>query len=662
MQRRKETEKYFSKLMQLGIYSPIQALYYFPKRTQYINIKPFSLDLTEGYFRGIVQGTPRIVRYRKVPFVQFKFMTNNQLISIIAFNQTYLAKVLQSDMSVVVHIKKSTRNWVASKVFYRESPIQHESEYTLLKGMRQAKFRDYLRKCLVEVRITDFLPEVLHRKYQLIERKRAFMRMHFPQNATEKEEAIRYFKYEEAFLFYLQLMLRKQEIQQVVGKNKAIKHEDVARFTTQLPFKFTTAQQNVIQEIITDLNSNHLMHRLLQGDVGSGKTIVALLAAYVQICRGYQVVLLAPTTILAEQHLLEAQKYLMTLGVRISFLRSQMKKRERDQLLVDLKNGAIQLLIGTHALLEDDITFHNLGMGIIDEQQRFGVEQRKQLRGKGQLVDMLYMSATPIPRTLAISLFGDLSVSTIDELPAGRAKIATKIVRKRDWLQVVENIKETIGRGEQVYIVCPLIEASELVDLGNLLHVYEMVKKDLPADVCVGMLHGKQKNEEKQSTIADFTNEKIQVLVSTTVVEVGVHVDKATLMVIYDAQQFGLSQLHQLRGRVGRSSRAARCLLISDQQNQRLELLTRSQDGFFLAQQDLILRGPGDFFGSKQSGLPSFKLVNLLEDVKLLEAAKADAYETIKRLATLIGDERKQFAKIEEYIALRKKDITDFID
>jgi ATP-dependent DNA helicase RecG len=662
MQRKKETEKYFSKLMQLGIYSPIQALYYFPKRIEYINIKPFSPELTEGYFRGIVQGASRIVRYRKVPFVQFKFMTNNQLISVIAFNQTYLAKVLEPEMSIVIHAKKSSRNWIASKVFYRKTPIQHESEYALLKGMRQAKFRDYLRKCLVEVKIHDFLPEALHRKYQLIERKRAFTRMHFPQNETEKAEAIRYFKYEEAFLFYLQLLVRQQEIQQVVGKNKAIKQEAVDRFTSQLPFVLTAAQTRVIDEVLADFNSEKLMHRLLQGDVGSGKTIIALLAAYVQIAQGYQVVFLAPTTILAEQHLYEAQKYVTPLGVRVGFLRSQMKKREREQLIEDLRTGAIQLLIGTHALLEDDIVFQNLGFGIIDEQQRFGVEQRKLLRAKGALVDMLYMSATPIPRTLAISLFGDLSVSTIDELPAGRVKIATSIVRKREWTRVIAKIEETIGRGEQVYIVCPLIEASETLDLGNLLHVYEKVKRDLPPDILVGMLHGKQKNEEKQSTIADFTNEKIQVLVSTTVVEVGVHVDKATLMVIYDAQQFGLSQLHQLRGRVGRSSRAAQCVLISDQQNKRLELLTRSQDGFFLAQQDLVLRGPGDFFGSKQSGLPSFKLVNLLEDVKLLEAAKADAYETISRLSTLIGDERKQYAKIEEYIALRKKDITDFID
>jgi len=275
---------------------------------------------------------------------------------------------------------------------------------------------------------------------------------------------------------------------------------------------------------------------------------------------------------------------------------------------------------------------------------------------------MLYMSATPIPRTLAMSVFGDLSVSTIDELPAGRQEIKTKIVRKKNWEQIVQKINETVRRGEQVYIVCPLIEASENLDLGNLTHVYEQVIHDLPKDVRVGMLHGKQKNEDKQQTISDFVAQDIQVLVSTTVVEVGVHVDKATLMVIYDAQQFGLSQLHQLRGRVGRSSRQAECMLISDYQNKRLELLETSQDGFFLAQQDLIMRGPGDFFGHKQSGLPTFQLVDLLDDVRLLESAKVDAKDTLERLDSLTEHERKQYAKIEEYIALREKQIADLID
>jgi len=662
MQRGKETQKYFSKLMQLGIYSPIQALYHFPKSIQYIDIKPFSESLNEGHFRGTVQGTPRIVRYRKVPFVQFRFTSNNQTVSVIAFNQTYLAKILEPNMSIVIHAKKSQRNWVASKIIYRDGPIQHESEYVLLKGMRQEKFRKYLRKCLVEVKISDFLPEVLHRKYQLIERKRAFTRMHFPQNATEKEEAIRYFKYEEAFLFYLQLFLRKQELHEAEGKPKPVNEADISRFIAQLPFQLTGAQERVINEIVADLTGAKTMHRLLQGDVGSGKTVIALLAAYLQIAQGYQVVLLAPTTILAEQHVKEAEKYLAPLGVRIALLRSQMKKSERMSIMDDLQRGDVQLLIGTHALLEEDVEFHNLGMGIIDEQQRFGVEQRKALRKKGEGIDMLYMSATPIPRTLAISVFGDLSVSTIDELPANREPIQTEIVRKKHWADVVAQIVETTERNEQVYVVCPLIEASETMDLGNLIAVYEKVVADLPPSISVGMLHGKQKNEEKQKMIADFTAGDIQVLVSTTVIEVGVHVDEATLMIVYDAQQFGLSQLHQLRGRVGRSSKPARCLLISDHQNKRLELLKSSQDGFFLAQEDLIMRGPGDFFGSKQSGLPSFQLVNLVDDVKLLEAAKLDVKEMISRLATLDAYERKQYAKIEEYMTLKKKDITDFID
>lgn len=654
------TTKYLQQLTELGIQSPIQALYHFPKSIQYIEIQDFSPEVEQGVFQGIVQEKPSTVRYGKVPFVRFNFITNNHRLPVICFNQAYLTKILTSGMEIVIQAKKSKRNWVVSKVFYKNlDAIGNESEYQLLKGMRQAKFREYLQHCLDNLIIDNFFPQQLHDKYKLISRKRAFQYMHFPRNHQEKEQAIRYFKYEEAFLFYLNLLLRKKENQEVEGKHKQIKETDIQAFTTKLPFEMTNAQKKVVQEIIKDMNGQTIMHRLIQGDVGSGKTIVALLAAYVQIQAGYQAVFLAPTTILAEQHLKEATKYLADLGVNIAFLRSQTKKDVRLQILADLQSGKINLLIGTHALLEDDVLFQNLGLAIIDEQQRFGVEQRKKLRKKGELVDMIYMSATPIPRTLAISVFGDLSVSTIDELPAGRQKIATRVVQKKYWQNVVQEIISTVEKGEQAYVVCPLIEESETMELGDLHFVYQQLQADLPQTIKLGMLHGKQKNEEKNAIIEAFAQEQIHVLVSTTVVEVGVHVDKATLMVIYDAQQFGLSQLHQLRGRVGRNARAAQCLLISDHKNKRLQLLEKSQDGFFLAQQDLELRGPGDFFGQKQSGLPTFKLINLLEDINILEVAKADVVTVLQQLES---KQAPQHEKILQYIEARKKAITDFID
>lgn len=655
----KFNQKYLNQLTELGIKTPIQALYYFPKSIQYIELTPFTPELEMGVFRGIVQAKLTVIR-GKVPFVRFTFITNDSLVPVICFNQSYLTQVLEAGSEVVIVAKKSKRNWVVSKVYYKNiDAIGNESEYSLTKGMRQNKFREYLQYCLEHLTIDNFIPDALHKKYRLISRATAFQYMHFPANSEEKEQAIRYFKYEEAFLFYLNLFLRKKEMQEVLGKNKKIPADALNDFTEQLPFALTSAQKRVLNEIIRDITSSKIMHRLIQGDVGSGKTIVALLTAYLEIKAGYQAVFLAPTTILAEQHLKEAQKYLAPLGINIAFLRSQTKKDVREELLTKLAAGELDLLIGTHAVLEDDVVFNKLGFAIIDEQQRFGVEQRKKLRQKGDLVDMIYMSATPIPRTLAISIFGDLSVSTIDELPAGRQKIETRIVQKRFWSNVIKEIIATVERGEQVYVVCPLIEESEVMELGDVNYVFELLRQDMPTNMTIAMLHGKQKNEEKNTIIEQFAQEKIQVLVSTTVVEVGVHVDKATLMIIYDAQQFGLSQLHQLRGRVGRNSRPAKCLLISDQKNKRLQLLESSQDGFFLAQQDLELRGPGDFFGQKQSGLPTFRLINLLEDINILEVAKTDAMTILAELAI---QKTNDYDKIKQYVEVRKKEITDFID
>ena len=656
----KAQEKYQRQLMELGIYSQIQALYYFPKNTAYIEEMDFSPELEKGVFRGVVMTKPSIVRRGRAPFVRFSFITNNKILPLICFNQTYLQKTLEPGMEIVIIVQKSKMNWIVNKVYYKNlDAIGTESEYPLLKGMRQAKFRTYLQEILDTLPITNFLPESLHKKYRLLPRKQAFQQMHFPEAPEDKIEAMRYFKYEEAFLFYLNLLLRKKEAREVEGKSKHIDTTDIEVFKAELPFTLTSGQEKVLQEMILDITSPQIMHRLVQGDVGSGKTIVALLLVYLQYKAGYQSVFLAPTTILAEQHYQEAKKYLEKLGLKIAFLRSQTKKSERDALLKKLADGAIDLLVGTHALLEPDVVFKNLGFAIIDEQQRFGVGQRKKLRQKGDVVDMLYMSATPIPRTLAISIFGDLSVSTIDTLPAGRQKITTKIVQKRYWSNVIRAITETVHRQEQVYVVCPLIEEGENSELGNVHFVYDQLKADLPADIVVGILHGRQKNEEKQQVIDAFSQGIIQVLVSTTVVEVGVHVDLATLMVIYDAQQFGLSQLHQLRGRVGRNARASTCLLISDQKNKRLQLLETSQDGFFLAQQDLELRGPGDFFGQKQSGLPTFRLIDLIQDSKILEVAKEDVAEILEEIEL---ETAPDYNKIKQYIRAHQDELTDFID
>ena len=655
----KITPKFKEQLIEIGVETPIKALYYFPKTTNFLEVRTFFPTLEKGVFRGIVQTPPKIIRRGKSAFARFTINCDGYDIPLICFNQTYLGQKIIVGMEIIIIAQRSKSNWVVSKVYYKDlANLQTESEYTLPKGMQQKRYRSYLEHCLNKLIIEDFLPEELHEKYKLIERKTAFIWMHIPQSSEQKLQANRYFKYEEAFIFYLNLLLRKQYFTTPeTNINKKNVTAPLTEMLELLPFTLTGAQLRVLEQITFDFNQSTLMHRLLQGDVGSGKTIVALLAAYSKMISGVQVAFLAPTTILAEQHFNNAQKLFDNTDLKIAFLRSQTKKKERVKLLQELSDGEIDLLIGTHALLEDDVIFSELGFAIIDEQQRFGVEQRKKLREKGVNVDMLYMTATPIPRTLAISVFGDLSVSTIDELPAGRQEIVTKIVQKLHWQTVVRHIIENCERNEQVYVVCPLIEESELTDVSNILTVAEQLEKDLPKSIKIGVLHGKQKNEEKQTIIQEFSANTVNVLVSTTVVEVGVHVDSATLMVIYDAQQFGLSQLHQLRGRVGRSTLASMCLLISDYKNPRLQLLEQSQDGFYLAQRDLELRGPGDFFGSKQSGIPTFKILNLVEDAKILQYAKNDVARV---LATF--EQQENIGKIKQYIDAKKAEILEVID
>ena len=655
------TDKYKAQLVELGITSPIKALYYFPKSVQYIEERLYTAEAQEGIFRGTALTKPTAFRTGRTVFSRFRFLTNGAELALICFNQAFLQKVIDIGTELVVVAKKSKNNWVVSKVYYKDlDNIGTESAYSLLKGMRQPKFRSYIEACLTELPVQNFLPDTIHQKYKMIPRKEAFQYMHFPQSDEEKKQAIRYFKYEEAFLFHLNLLLRKQTFQKIEKpKQKNIDRKYMVEIEQALPFSLTQAQKKVLEEIVKDFENDYIMHRLVQGDVGSGKTIVAIISAYLQIKAGYQIAFLAPTTILAEQHFKNTVSLLEHLGVSVAFLRSQTKKKERLAILDKLKNHEIDVIIGTHALLEADVQFANLGLAVIDEQQRFGVEQRKLLRKKAEAVDMLYMTATPIPRTLAMSVFGDLDVSTIDELPEGRQKITTRIVQKKHWENVLADIIATTDRAEQVYVVCPLIEESETLELGNLMAIFEQLKGELPTHLRIEMLHGKQKNEEKQEIIERFTKKEIDILVSTTVVEVGVHVDSATLMIIYDAQQFGLSQLHQLRGRVGRSSLASTCLLISDHKNKRLQAMTKSQDGFYLAQQDLELRGPGDFFGQKQSGIPTFRLLNLVEDYKILQVAKEDVVEI---LAKVLLEEIPEIDKIQQYIINKRDKMEELLD
>jgi ATP-dependent DNA helicase RecG len=439
--------------------------------------------------------------------------------------------------------------------------------------------------------------------------------------------------FDEFFLVELNLAIRKAGIEK--EKSTPIKSAGgwAEKLKSSLPFELTGAQLRAYGEIVTDLRKPHPMHRLVQGDVGSGKTLVALMSAAFAAEGGMQTALMVPTEILAEQHLGNAKKYLEPLGMKVGLLTGTVKSKERAAVLQDLKDGKIHVLIGTHALIEDDVEFRKLGLVVIDEQHRFGVEQRTKLKRKGLSPHFLVMTATPIPRTLAMTVYGDLDVSLIDELPKGRQPIVTRKTYQSKRDLVMGFVRDHVEKGRQAYIVYPLIEESETLDLKNALEEHEKVSEGFP-QFKVGLLHGRMKPQEKDDVMNRFRRGEIQILVSTTVIEVGVDVPNANIMVIEHAERFGLSQLHQLRGRVGRGEYKSYCVLVlgyalSEEARARADIMESTNDGFKVAEADLEMRGPGEFLGTRQSGLPGFKMANLVRDVRILQDARAAAFEVI---------------------------------
>lgn len=512
--------------------------------------------------------------------------------------------------------------------------------YPEIENLTSAKI-SRLIKTVVGQEIPEILPSSILKKYELMPLEQALREVHDPP----VDQGDKFLKFEapsqkriifdEFFMIELHLAAKRAGIEK--EKSTPIKASGslAEQLEKGLEFELTGAQKRAYAEIVTDLAKPHPMHRLVQGDVGSGKTLVALMAAAFAAEGGLQTALMVPTEILAEQHYQNASKRLAPLGLRAALLTSQVKTKERAQILEDLKSGKIHVAIGTHALIQDDVEFKNLGLVIVDEQHRFGVEQRNKLKRKGLSPHFLVMTATPIPRTLAMTVYGDLDVSVIDEMPKGRIPIVTRKTFQSKRPQVMGFIREHVAAGRQAYIVYPLIEESETMDLKNALEEYEKVKNDFP-EFQVGLLHGRMKAAEKDEVMGKFRRNEIQILVSTTVIEVGVDVPNANIMLIEHAERFGLSQLHQLRGRVGRGQYKSYCILmqgyaLSDEAAQRADIMERTNDGFKIAEADLEMRGPGEFLGTRQSGLPGFKMANLVRDVKVLQAAREAAFELATR-------------------------------
>ncbi len=645
-------------LAEMNILTVKDLLEYFPYRYEDYRLR----DLAEVKHdervtvEGKIHSEPTLMYYgRKRSRLTVRILVGRYLIQAVLFNQPYIKSKLMINENVTVtgkwdqHRQTITVNEIQvghqliSKDF---EPIYTVKGKVTVKGIRRfinLAFSQYGQY------IEETLPSRYLMKYKLMNRMDALKIMHFPPNQEDLKQARRRFVYEEFFYFQLKMQaLRKVEREHSKGVIQSYNLEMLKAFIQSLPFSLTNAQKRVINEILSDMKSPYRMNRLLQGDVGSGKTAVAAIALYASKTAGFQGALMVPTEILAEQHAESLRLMLEPFHIRSELLTSSIKGKRRRELLQQLKDGEIDVLIGTHALIQEEVVFANLGLVITDEQHRFGVGQRRILREKGENPDVLFMTATPIPRTLAITVFGEMDVSIIDEMPAGRKSIETYWAKENMLERVLGFVEKELAAGHQAYVICPLIEESDKLDVQNAIDVHSSLTHYFHGRYRVGLMHGRLSAEEKDTVMKAFSVNQLQVLVSTTVVEVGVNVPNATIMVIYDAERFGLAQLHQLRGRVGRGSDQSYCILLADPKTEvgkeRMKIMSDTNDGFVLSEKDLELRGPGDFFGKKQSGLPEFKVADMIHDYRALETARND---------TAILVQTEEFWRSSEFEMLR---------
>lgn len=630
-------QKRADSLASLGIHTIEDLLTYYPFRYEDIQERNLNeiQDQEKVTLKGLVVSPPVMSRFGyKKSRLQFRMMQEHEVFNVSFFNQPYLKdKVILSE-EIAVYGKWDAKRKALNgmKILGSQSPDDFSPIYHVNKSIRQTTLVDLIRRGFSEYGdlIEENLPLSLIEKYRLLDRPTAVRSMHFPQNHEENHQAKRRIVFEEFFFFQMQLQgLKKAEKSEKNGLEILYDVERLKQFTKKLPFELTTAQKRVTNEICRDLRNPHHMQRLLQGDVGSGKTVVAAIALYATVTAGFQGALMVPTEILAQQHMESLSQLFDPNEVTVALLTGSTKAKERRERLERLENGEIDIVVGTHALIQEGVAFQNLGLVITDEQHRFGVNQRKVLREKGWRPDVLFMTATPIPRTLAITAYGEMDVSVIDELPAGRIPIETRWVRTPQLDSVLEWTYKELRRGHQMYVICPLIEESEALDVKNAVEIYEKLRELFAPEYEVGLLHGKMKNQEKDQIMETFKENQLQILVSTTVIEVGVNVPNATVMLIMDADRFGLAQLHQLRGRVGRGSEASYCILVANPKNElgveRMKIMTETTNGFILSEKDLELRGPGEVFGFRQSGLPEFAIADLVTDGNVLEVAREEA-------------------------------------
>ena len=637
-------------LQRIGIFTVGDLLYHFPRRYEdRTRLSPAGACAQGGIatVRGTVLASQDLKPKPGLVITKLAVHDGSGVFYAVWFNQPFIKKILTPGKNVYI-TGKVDRSYGATQLAVEDYEVDDGSDslsagrlvpiYALTERLNQRQMRVMIKTALTVLnnRINDFLPGEIIEKYHLPRVERALCQAHFPDREKEAAAARKRFIFEELFLFQLVLAVRKRDITRSEKNHRYVPEGNLLRlYQKNLPFQLTGGQRKVWEEISADLDRPRPLHRLLQGDVGAGKTVISTMTMLRAVESGLQAALMAPTEILAEQHYLGLSRDLAAIGVEIGLLTGATRKKERELLLARLANGELKLLVGTHALLQGDVSFQKLGLVVVDEQHRFGVRQRAALGHKGNLPDTLVMTATPIPRTLALTLYGDLDISIIDELPPGRNPVKTYAVLPRALPKALSLIREQVNLGRQAYIVCPLVEESEKIDLQAAVDLSVDLAANDFKDFQVGLLHGRMKSVEKEEIMLRFRQGDIKVLVSTTVIEVGVDIPNATVMIIMDADRFGLAQLHQLRGRVGRSERQSYCILVAnpktDEGRARLRAMTRTSDGFVLAEEDLRLRGPGEFHGTRQSGLPEFKIADLLRDGKILQIAREEAQALAQR-------------------------------
>ena len=629
-------------LNKLGINTIDDLLHYYPYRYDILKRSDIT-NLNDGdkiIIDGIVEGQPTtIFLSSKLKKIIFRINTKTTILNVTIYNKTYLYQELKcgKEVTIIGKYDKTKNTVVASDIRFDKLPMTPKIEpiYYTTSGLSRKSISKFISSVLREdYNVIDYIPDYLSDKYNFMSKKQAIYNVHMPIDILDLKKARQRIKYEELFMYMLKInYLKRKIIQDNTAIKRKIDREKIKEFIKALPFELTSDQLIAVDDILTDLESNKRMNRLLQGDVGSGKTIVAFITTYANYLSNYQTALMAPTEILAKQHYDNAKKVFKNTDMKIELLTSSLTNKKKDEIYNKLYNNEIDLIIGTQAIIQDKVNFANLGLVITDEQHRFGVNQRNSFKNKGITPDILSMSATPIPRTYALTIYGDMDVSSIKTKPEGRIPVKTYLKKEKDILEVLNLMKQELDKHHQVYVIAPQIEDNEN-DNETVEKLQEKMTTAFGKLFTIKSVHGKMEPEEKEQVMKEFEKGEVNILISTTVIEVGVNVANASMIVIFNANMFGLSTLHQLRGRVGRSNIESYCVLIAKQNLEKLKILEKTNDGFEISEYDFQNRGEGDLFGVRQSGDTGLIMANINRDFKMLLRAKDDAEEFIDTLFT----------------------------